>query len=69
MSRARLWVERIEQFEGTGGVFMLSLQSGDETLRFAMSPHIAGKLCAYGAKALRDWERDPAPIIAFAKGE
>jgi len=71
MSGAVLWAGEPGIFEESGGVFVLTLQSGDETFRFAMPPSAARRVCEVGGRAVNNWERDEAErraVVAFPDG-
>jgi hypothetical protein len=60
MSGPIIWAGQPGRLEERGGVFMLTLESGDETFRFAMPPHAARRLCETGIRAVSAWERKAA---------
>ena len=74
MSGPVIWVGQPGALEECGSVFVLMLESGDETFRFAMPPHAARRLCETGIRAVADWERkaasfEPLPLSVSAPRE
>jgi len=64
-----IWTGKLGRFEESGGTFVLTLESGGETFRFAMSPHLARGLCFVGLRTLDDWEASRAPVAPFRRAK
>lgn len=63
MSGPITWADKPPRLEESGGIFVLTLESGGEAFRYAMPPHAAMRLCQVGIRVFNDWQREAARSV------